>query len=116
LFSLDDFTLMWQWLLRVVFMGLLQLLLLVIVAPLALLVATPLILLRAWFLAARKRQRFRFAVADAYDSVWHAVFLGFTWPLYSELDTLERIHRKSSNQTLQPTAGRSENYKGEIRK
>jgi len=41
-----------------------------VVVPLLLIAATPIILVRGWILAARKRQRFRYAVADGYDAVW----------------------------------------------
>jgi hypothetical protein len=107
---------MWRMFLRGLVFGVLRRIFVILSTPVVLIAATPIILIRAAILAARKQQTFRFAVLDAYDSVWHALFLGFAWPYYSELDTLERIHRKSSNQSLQPTADRLRNDKGEIRK
>jgi hypothetical protein len=107
---------MWQMFLRGLVFGVLRRIFVILSTPVVVIAATPIILIRAAILAARKHQTFRFAVLDAYDSVWHALFLGFAWPYYSELDTLERMHRKSSNQTLEPTAGREEKYKDEIRK
>ena len=38
--------------------------------PAALIIATPVVLIRAWILAVRRRQRFRYAVSDGYSSVW----------------------------------------------
>ncbi len=38
--------------------------------PVLLIVSTPFILMRGWVLAARKRQKFRYAVADGYDAIW----------------------------------------------
>jgi hypothetical protein len=107
---------MWQMFLRGLVFGVLRRIFVILSAPVVLIAATPIIFIRAAIVAARKQQTFRFAVMDAYDSVLHALFLGFAWPYRSELDTLERIHRKSSNQTLQPTADGLENYKGERKK
>ena len=38
--------------------------------PAIMIVSTPVILIRACVLAGRKRQEFRYAVADGYDSLW----------------------------------------------
>ena len=105
-----------QMLLRGLVFGVIRRVFVIISAPVVLLIAAPIILVRATILASRGRERFRFAVGDAFDSVWHALVIAFAWPYYSELDTLQRMHAKSSNQALQPTAGRDENYEGKIRK
>jgi hypothetical protein len=49
-------------------------------APFVLLIATPIILIRAWILAARKLQRFKFAVTDGYRSVWDGLVAAFLCP------------------------------------
>jgi hypothetical protein len=106
----------WQMLLRGFVFGILRRLIIILSTPVVLLIATPIILVRATILASCSRQRFRFAVGDGFRSVWHGLFVTVAWPYYSELDTLQQMHANSSNQALQPTADRLENYKGETRK
>jgi hypothetical protein len=50
---------------------------LLIALPVLALVATPTILIRASLLAARKRQRFRFATVDGYDALWNVWLAAF---------------------------------------
>lgn len=52
-----------------------RLLLWLIALPVLVIVSTPIILARGWVLAARKQQKFRYAVADGYEALW-----SFWWP------------------------------------
>jgi hypothetical protein len=79
-------------------------------APVILLIATPFIFLRAWILALRKEERFKFAVLDGYSSVWDSLVAAFMWPFYSDIDRIESVRRQSSNQSLEPTAGRRDDH------
>jgi hypothetical protein len=75
-------------------------------APFVLLIATPIILIRAWILAARKLQRFKFAVTDGYGSVLDGLVAAFLCLFYSDINGLEAARRESSDEAVQPTAGR----------
>jgi hypothetical protein len=97
-----------QWLLRGLVVAVLRRVFLLLAAPAVFVIATPLILLRAGIRAARHEQRFKFAIADGFGSVWDARVAAFMWPFYSDMDRLETARRQSSNQPLQPTAGRSD--------
>jgi hypothetical protein len=97
---------MLQWLLRGLVVGIIRRLFVIGITPVVLLVATPFILLRASILAARSQQRFKFAVSDGYGSVWDSLVAAFMWPFYSDIDRIESARRQSSNQSLEPTAGR----------
>ena len=99
---------MLHWLLRSLVVSVIRCLFVVAAIPVVLVVATPFILLRAWLLRARKAERFKFAVQDGYGSVWEGLVAAFTWPFYSDIDRLAAARRRSSNQSLQPTAGRSD--------
>jgi hypothetical protein len=99
---------MLQWLLRGLVVAVFRRLFVVGAAPLVLLIATPIIFVRACVLAARKRQRFKFAVLDGYDSVWEGLVVAFMWPFYSDMDRIEAARRRSSNQSREPTAGRGD--------
>jgi hypothetical protein len=99
---------MWQLILRGLVVAVLRRVFVVIAAPFILLIATPIIFVRAWVLAGRKQQRFKFAVLDGYGSVWEFIVAAFMFPFYSDTDRIEAARRKSSNQALQPTAGRSD--------
>jgi hypothetical protein len=104
---------MWQLILRGLVVSVLRRVFVIAAAPFVLVVATPIILVRAWVLAARKQQRFKFAVVDGYDSVWDGLVAAFMWPFYSDTDRIEAARRRSSNQSLEPTAGRrTEKRKG----
>ena len=37
---------------------------------------------------------------------WDGLVAAFMWPFYSDMDRLEAARRRSSNQSLEPTAGR----------
>jgi len=108
LFSLDDSTLMFQWLLRGLVVGVIRRLVVIAITPFVFLIATPFIFLRACILSARNEQRFKFAALDGYGSVWDALVAAFLWPFYSDMDRLESARRQSSNKVLQPTADRRE--------
>jgi hypothetical protein len=97
---------MLELILRWLVLGLLQCVFVIAAAPFILVIATPIILVRAWILAARNQQRFKFAVLDGYDSVWDGLVAAFMWPFYSDIDRIETARRRSSNQTLEPTADR----------
>ena len=98
---------MLQWLLRGLVVAVFRRLFVVGAAPFVLLIATPIIFVRACVLAARKRQRFKFAVLDGYDSVWEGLVVAFMWPFYSDMDRIEAARRRSSNHSVEPTAGPS---------
>jgi hypothetical protein len=99
---------MWQLILRGLVVGVLRRLFVLIAAPFVLLIATPIIFVRASIVAGRGQQKFKFAVLDGYDSVWEFLIAAFMYPFYSDIDRLEAARRRSSNQPLQPTAGRSD--------
>jgi succinate-acetate transporter protein len=99
---------MWQLILRGLVVAVLRRVFVVIAAPFILLIATPIIFLRASILAVRKQEKFKFAVRDGYGSVWEFIVAAFMFPFYSDMDRIEAARRKSSNQALQPTAGRSD--------
>ena len=82
---------MLQWLLRGLVVAVFRRLFVVGAAPFILLIATPIIFVRACVLAARKRQRFKFAVLDGYDSVWEGLVVAFMWPFYSDMDRIELL-------------------------
>ncbi len=106
MFSLDDPALMLQWLLRGLVVAVLRRLFVVAVAPLVFIIATPFIFLRASLLSARQQQRFKFAALDGYSSVWDALVAAFMWPFCTDIDRIGAARRQSSNQSMQPTAGR----------
>jgi hypothetical protein len=62
---------MWDLILEGCVVAVLRWLIVIVLTPVVLLVATPFIFTRAWFLAARGEQRFRFALEDGYESVWY---------------------------------------------
>ena len=97
---------MLQWLFRGLVVGIIRRLFVIGITPVVLLVATPFILLRAWILALREEERFRFAVLDGYGSAWDSLVAAFMWPFYSDIDRIESARRQASNQSLEPTAGR----------
>jgi hypothetical protein len=97
---------MLQWLLRGLVVAVLRRLFVIGAAPFVLLIATPIIFVRASVLASWKQQRFKFAVFDGYGAVWDGLVAAFMWPFYSDMDRLEAARRRSSNQSLEPTAGR----------
>ena len=99
---------MLQWILRLVFVGILRHVVILVLLPVALIASTPFILLRAGIVARRGAQFFRAAVAEGYASVWDALMRAFTWPFITDSDRLESMRRQSSNQAMQPTAGRSD--------
>ena len=99
---------MLDWLLRSLVVSIFRLVFVVAAAPVVLIIATPFIFLRAWLLSARKAERFKFALQDGYGSVWVGLVAAFMWPFYSDIDRLGAARRRSSNQSLQPTAGRSD--------
>ena len=108
LVSLDDPALMLQWLLRWLFVAVLRHVVILLLLPVALFVSTPFIVLRAAFLARGKKQRFREAVGEGYFCVWDPLMRALTWPFVTDPDRLESMRRQSSNQAMQPTAGRSD--------
>jgi hypothetical protein len=69
-FSLDTKKPLMQFFLFAVAKVLQRLLVLLVALPALAVVATPVILVRAWALAAQKRQAFRHAAADGYDFIW----------------------------------------------
>ena len=97
---------MWQLFLRGFVLAVLRRVFVILAAPVLFIIATPFILLRACVLSARHAQKFRFAAADGYGSVWDGLAAGFGWPFSSDMDTIEAARRRSSNQSLEPTAGR----------
>jgi len=97
---------MLQWLLRGLVVAVFRRLFVVGAAPFVLLIATPIIFVRASVLAGRKQQKFKFAVLDGYAAVWDGLVAAFMWPFYSDMDRLEAVRRRSSNQSIEPTAGR----------
>jgi succinate-acetate transporter protein len=99
---------MWQLILRGLVVAVLRRVFVVIAAPFVLLIATPVILLRASILAVRKQQKFKFAALDGYGSVWEFIAAALMFPFYSDMDRIKAARRKSSNQALQPTTGRSD--------
>ena len=99
---------MLQWLLRGLVVAVLRRVFVVIAAPAVFIIAAPVILVRACILSARYQQKFRFAMLDGFGSVWDALIVAFMWPFYSDMDRLEAARRRSSNQSLQPTASRRE--------
>jgi hypothetical protein len=99
---------MWQLILRGLVVAVLRRVFVLIAAPFVLLIATPIIFLRASILASRKQEKFKFALLDGYGSLWEFLVAAFMWPFYSDMDRLEAARRQSSNQSLQPTAGRSD--------
>ncbi len=82
-----------------------------VLLPFALIAATPYIVIRALVLARRGEQSLKIAALDSYGSVWDSFVGAFAWPFVSDLDRLQKIHRQSSNQSLQSTAGRRESSK-----
>ncbi len=100
----------WQMLLRGLVFGILRRLFVILCTPVILLLATPIIFVRASVLAIRKQQRFKFAVLDGYGAVWDDLVAAFMWPFYSDMDRLEAARRLSSNQSLEPTAGRRDDH------
>ena len=97
---------MLQWFLRGLVVAVLRRLFVVVAAPFVVVIATPIIFVWASVLAARKQQRFKFAVLDGYSAVWDGLIAAFMWPFYSDMDRLEAARRRSSNQSLESTAGR----------
>jgi hypothetical protein len=95
---------MWQLFLRGLVLAVLRRVFVVLAAPVVFIIATPLILLRACVLSARHAQKYKFAAADGFGSVWDRLVAAFMWPFYSDMDRLEVARRQSSNQPLQPTA------------
>jgi hypothetical protein len=89
--------LMLQWLLRGLVVSVFRSLFVVAAAPIILLVVTPFIFLRAWILALRNKESFRFAVMDAYGCVWDSLVAAFMWPFYSDIDRIESARRRGSN-------------------
>jgi hypothetical protein len=88
---------MLQWLLRGLVVSVFRRLFVVAAASIVLLVATPFIFLRAWILALRNKESFKFAVMDGYGSVWDSLVAAFMWPFYSDIDRIENARRQSSN-------------------
>jgi hypothetical protein len=88
---------MLEWFLRGLVLSVLRRLFVVAAAPIVLLVATPFIFLRAWILALRNKESFKFAVMDGYASVWDSLVAAFMWPFYSDIDRIESARRRSSN-------------------
>jgi hypothetical protein len=99
---------MWQLILRGLVVAVLRRVFVVIAVPFVVLIATAIIFFRASILAGRKQQKFRFAVLDGYNSVWEFLVAAFMWPFYSDMNRIEAARRRSSNQSLQPTTGRSD--------
>jgi len=89
---------MWQLILRGLVVSVLRRAFVILAAPAVLIIATPIIFLRAWILAARKQDEFKFAVSDGYGSVWDGLVAAFMWPFYSDMDRIEAARRRSSNQ------------------
>jgi hypothetical protein len=99
---------MWQLILRGLVVAVLRRVFVLIAVPFVLVIATPIIFLRASILASRRQEKFKFAVLDGYGSVLEFLVAAFMWPFYSEMGRLEAARRQSSNKSLQPTAGRSD--------
>ena len=74
---------LWQLLLQSLARWLVRLAWLAFLLPLALVGATPFIVLRAAFLVRRRRQKFRFALADGYAAVWEFCVGVMLWPAAS---------------------------------
>ena len=94
---LDDIPLMWQLILRGLVVSVLRRVFVIGALPFVVVIATPIILVRACVLAARKQQRFKFAVLDGYGSVWDGLVAAFMWPFYSDMDRIEAARRRASN-------------------
>jgi hypothetical protein len=92
--SLDDIPLMLQLILRGLVVGVLRCVFVIAAAPCIVVIATPIILVRACVLAARKQQRFKFAVLDGYGSVWDGLVAAFMWPFCSDMDRIEAARRR----------------------
>jgi hypothetical protein len=99
---------MLDWLLRSLVVGVFRRLFVVAAGPAVFVIATPFILLRACILSARHEETFKFAVLDGYAAVWDGLVAAFMWPFYSDTDKLEAARRRASNQSPEPTAGRSD--------
>jgi hypothetical protein len=85
---------MWQLILRGLVVSVLRGVFVIAAAPFVVVITTPVILVRACVLAAWKRQRFKFAVLDGYDSVWEGLVAAFMWPFYSDMDRIEADRRR----------------------